>query len=264
MLVNSVVIVLREVLEAALMVSILLAASRYLELNARWVLAALGLGLLGAVAYGYLLNPISELFEGVGQEVFNATLQFAVFVTLAATVFLIARRFGISGGNERALPAMMTAGVALAVMREGSEVFIYVSGFLQMTGFLSSVGVGSLTGASIGISVGVLFYYLLLAMRPARAITISIILLALIASGMAAQATKLLIQADWISVSGPIWDTSAWIREDSLSGQLLYALIGYEATPSATEIAIYSASLVFMGAAFAGGRSINRIRSGRQ
>jgi high-affinity iron transporter len=59
---------------------------------------------------------------------------------------------------------------------------------------------------------------------------------------MSAQATGLLIQADWISVAGPIWDSSAFIAEDSLTGQLLYALIGYEASPSATEAVIYAAS----------------------
>ena len=101
---------------------------------------------------------------------------------------------------------------------------------------------GSLAGAAIGFSVGVLFYYLLLAMAPQRALLLSLLLLGLAASVMSAQATGLLIQADWISVAGPIWDSSALIAEDSLTGQLLYALIGYEASPSATEAVIYAAS----------------------
>jgi high-affinity iron transporter len=63
---------------------------------------------------------------------------------------------------------------------------------------------------------------------------------------MSAQATGLLIQADWLSVAGPVWDSSGLIAEDSLPGQLLYALIGYEASPSAIEVFIYAASLAIM------------------
>jgi high-affinity iron transporter len=246
MLINSVVIVLREVLEAALMVSVLLAASRLLQISSRWLVIALTLGLVGAATYGQLLDPISELFEGVGQELFNALLQYAAFAALAVVSFLIARYRGGLGGQKSILPTMMAAAVALAVTREGSEILIYVTGFVQITDFFSSVGVGSLAGAAIGSSVGVLFYYLLLALPLRRALTISLVLLGLAAAGMSAQATGLLIQADWITVAGPVWDSSGFIAEDSLTGQLLYALIGYEASPSAIEVTTYVASIIVM------------------
>ena len=242
MLVNSVIIVLREVLEAALMVSVLLAVSRLLQLGTRWLVYALLLGGIGAAAYGRLINPISELFDGVGQELVNAGLQYAVFAALAVTAFLTARQRGKPCAGDSMLPTFMAISVALAVTREGSEILIYVSGFVQMSDVLSSVALGSLAGAAIGFSVGVLFYYMLLAMAPQRALVLSLVLLGLAASGMSAQATGLLIQADWISIAGPIWDSSAFIAEDSLTGQLLYALIGYEASPSATEAVIYAAS----------------------
>ena len=242
MLVNSVVIVLREVLEAALMVSVLLAVSRFLQLRSRWLVVALVTGGIGAAAYARFINPISDLFDGVGQELANAGLQYAVFSALAVTAFLIARQRGKPCAENSMLPTFMAISVALAVTREGSEILIYVSGFVQMSDVLSGVAIGSLAGAAIGFSVGVLFYYLLLAMAPQRALLLSLLLLGLAASGMSAQATGLLIQADWISVAGPIWDSSALIAEDSLTGQLLYALIGYEASPSATEAVIYAAS----------------------
>jgi high-affinity iron transporter len=150
----------------------------------------------------------------------------------------------------------MALAVAAAITREGAEILIYVTGFWQMSDFLSSVGVGSLAGAAIGCSVGVLFYYLLLAVSPARALLISVVLLGLAASGMSAQAMGLLIQADWISVAGPIWDSSGFIAEDSLTGQLLYALIGYEASPSAVEVATYAASIAVMALSAITGRTL--------
>lgn len=246
MLVNSVIIVLREVLEAALMISVLLAVSRPLQTGSRWLLFALFLGLVGAAAYGHFLDPLSELFEGVGQELFNALLQFALFASLAIIVFLLARQRGQRCAKDTILPAMMAGAIALALTREGSEILIYVSGFAQMSDFLSGVGIGSLAGAAIGSSVGVLFYYLLLALSVRRALLISLVLLGLAASGMSAQATGLLIQADWISITGAIWDTSGFIAEDSLHGQVLYALIGYEASPSTVEVVTYASSIAIM------------------
>lgn len=246
MLINSVIIVLREVLEAALMVSVLLAASRFLQLRLSWVYYALGAGLAGAAAYGRFLEPVSGLFDGVGQELFNALLQYATFAALAVIAFLISRQHNVGDHRKSALPVLMAVAVALAITREGSEVLIYVSGFVQTNNFLSSVGVGSFAGAAIGFSVGVLFYYILLAVDSRSALMISLLLLGLAAAGMSAQATGLLIQADWLSVAGPVWDTSAYVAENSLAGQLLYALIGYEASPSSIEAITYFGSIAIM------------------
>jgi high-affinity iron transporter len=255
MFVNSVIIVLREVLEAALLVSVLLAISRPLQLRVSWLTTGLLLGLIGAAAYGYSINRISEMFEGVGQEVANALLQFGVFASLVVSVFLVARQRCEPYQGDRLLRTVMVIAIVLAVTREGAEILIYVSGFLQMKDFLSNVGLGSLAGASIGYSVGVLFYYFLLSLEARHTLRISLLLLTLVASGIIRQATGLLIQADWITVQGSLWDSSDLIAEDSLPGQLLYALIGYEATPSAIEVLIYTSGIAVMGLAiFAGAR----------
>jgi len=256
MLINSVIIILREVLEAALMVSVLLAVSRILQLDTRWLRVALVVGIAGAATYGRFLDTVSELFEGVGQELFNALLQFAVLGFLAMVAFLVARQRGQRCGRHTVLPTLMAMAVALAITREGAEVLIYVSGFWHLSDFLSSVGIGSLAGAAIGCSVGVLFYYLLLAVSPGRALFISLVLLGLAAAGMSAQAMGLLIQADWVTVNAPLWDSSGFIPENSLPGQLLYALIGYEASPSAIEVATYAASIVIMAMSVMLGRTV--------
>lgn len=246
MLVNSVVIVLREVLEAALLVSVLLALSRHMQLKLRWLLAGAALGLVGAVVYARYLAHVSELFEGVGQELTNAALQFGVAATLTPVVFLVARYHGLSPDRTRLLPLLMASAVALAIVREGSEIIIFVSGFLQMGSLVMSVSLGSLAGAAIGCSTGVLLYYLLLALPERRTAWISLILLGLAASSMCAQATKLLIQADWVTAARPLWDSSALISEQSLLGQLLYALIGYEATPATIEVIAYVGTIVLI------------------
>jgi high-affinity iron transporter len=249
MLVNSVVIVLREVLEAALLISILLAVSQRMELHRKWLVAACIFGLIGAVAYARNLVLISGLFGGVGQELFNASMQLGIFVALAACVYLIARHRGQSGTAIRSLSAAMAIAVALAVIQEGSEVFIYVSGFLQIEDFASDIIIGSLVGCGIGVSIGVLLFYFLLALPEERAFWIGLVLLGFAGSAMAIQATQLLAQANIISTGQPVWDTSGLVSEGSLPGELLYAIVGYEATPSATELLVYVASFLAIAAA---------------
>jgi high-affinity iron transporter len=56
---------------------------------------------------------------------------------------------------------------------------------------------------------------------------------------MLAQAATLLIQADILPSQAALWDTSGWVREDSLLGQLLYAIAGYEATPTLLQASAY-------------------------
>jgi high-affinity iron transporter len=253
MLINSVIIVLREVIEAALLISVLLAVSRRLQLSVRWAPVALIAGAVGAALYASLLDSVSELFDGVGQELINALMQVCISALLVVIVLLVARRRERLGGPSTALIGLMAISVALATIREGSEIIVYVIGFVTIESHRASVLLGSLTGAGIGFSVGVLLYYLLLAMRVSHALWVSLTLLALAASSMCAQAAKLLIQADWLPSGAPLWDTSALITEQSMVGQFLYALIGYEATPSAIEVVAYFGSIgIIIASALAG------------
>ena len=254
MLLNSVVIVLREVLEAALLMSVLLAGARFLQMSKRWAIFALIFGVVGAVLYGYFLGPVSELFDGVGQEVCNALLQFGMLGLIVALVFQIPRRINSPCGSSTNVAALMAVIVAMAITREGSEIVVYVSGFWGTTEFLSAVAIGSVIGACIGFSIGVLVYYLLLALPLRHAPVLSVIILAMIAAGLSSQATRLLIQADWMSSSGALWDTSHLLSEQSLLGQLAYALVGYEASPSAVEATIYVGSLLFVALAYVAGK----------
>jgi len=254
-LISSVIIVLREVLEAALLLSILLATSQRIRLRKRWLGLSLIIGLAGALIYANSLAAVSELFEGMGQEIVNTGMQLGVCASLIVTVFLFAQRHERLEAHGFLLPVSMAIAVALATAREGSEIYLYVSGFLRVQDIAMSVGIGSITGAGIGFSIGVLFYYLLLALPRQRCYWIAIGLLGLAAANMCSQAILLLIQADWLQVEAPLWDTSSLISESSVPGQLLYALVGYEATPSAFEAGGYLLSLLAVGiAAFIGWR----------
>jgi len=242
MLLNSVIFVLREVLEASLIISVLLALSQNQAMSKKWALPAVLVGLILAGFYANQLATISSYFDGVGQELVNAGLHFLVYVFILLTVVLLKYPW------TRSLAILAMSGcVVFASVREASEIIIYLAGFVAIPDLFSSVLIGSIIGAGIGLSVGILFYYLIAYARFERGLFFGLFLLVLIAGSMVSQTIQLLTQADFISSQMPIWDSSFLVDERSLFGELLYALIGYESTPTLIQFVSYSVSILFAG-----------------
>jgi len=247
MTLSAVIIILREVLEAALVLSLLVSTTRLMRLSYRGIIAGLALGMAGAVVATLLVDVISESFEGVGQEVFNAVSLSAIVLLLIVYAAGLDRRAAAAGnGPIPLLPLVVSClAVALAVTREGMEIIIFVYGFTANPGEMLPVLVGSAIGAGIGISLGVLIYYGLINLPARLAVPVPLLLLALVASGMASQAVVYLMQGGLVESQLPVWDSSAWISETSVTGQLLYASLGYEATPTLKQLVFYGATLGF-------------------
>ncbi len=241
MLVNSVIIILREVLEAALLVSVLLVLSQKLQLSKKWLIYALLFGLLGATFYALNIQSVSLAFEGVGQEVVNASIHIILWLTIALFIISIRNR-----EHSKVIYSTMISCVALAITREGSEIIIYIQGIITIPELTMPVIAGSIIGSGIGISVGVFFYYFIDALSFQNSIRTGLFIIVLIAGGMVMQITQLLIQADIITSQQAIWDTTLLLNERSLVGQLLYAVIGYEATPTPIQLYAYIITLIIM------------------
>jgi high-affinity iron transporter len=246
MLLNSVIIVLREALEAALLISILSALSSVFGMSRGWIGWSLGLGLAGAGCYSLGIYTISDWFDGVGQEVTSAAIQGVIYLLLLLVTFsLLAGTRGNPRYPGKTVLVMVTI-VALAVTREGFEVGVYVHGFTGVLSQFLAILTGAVIGAGIGISIGVLIYYFVISLEFRHSIIVGFGLLALIAAGLISQAALLLIQADWLPSQHPLWDTSGWLPENTVTGQLLYALVGYEATPTPIQAAIYFGGALLM------------------
>ena len=134
--------------------------------------------------------------------------------------------------------------VVLAILREGSEIIQFGSGVLGQGEVGLPIFYGGLVGAGIGVSTGVLLYYGLTGLSLERSLKVCVLLLALTAGNMASQATLLLNQADWLPFTPIVWDSNRLLVESSVLGQLAYALIGYEATPSLMQVSAYFFGLV--------------------
>lgn len=239
MLISSVIIVLREVLEAALLFSILIALSKIMGLNFRWLIYALILGVSGAVIYAMNIIVVTNWFEGVGQEVTNALIQLLIYFMLLIYMLMLSYFIYHQKISKFILTAVMIIIISLAITREGSEIILYFFSVTHNQIHLMAVIMGMTIGASIGISVGLIFYYLLTSIHARRSMFAGLVLLLLVSAGMVSQASLLLIQADWLPSQMPLWNSSELLSEKSVTGQLLYALIGYESSPTAIQAGLY-------------------------
>jgi len=256
MFLSTVILVLQEILEAALLISVLLVLSRLLTRNSKehltiplaWLPAAGVCGIAGAWLYAAFTPAISEWFDYVGLEITNAFIQVLILALLALFCFMFS-----SGNREHRTrmlagmaPVLLCAMVALGITREVSEIILYMQGVMAVPANVSPVVLGTIMATGIGISSGIVLYYLVLALPVIWGYRVSMLLLALFAGNLASQAVLLLTQADWLPYTPQLWDTSNLIPEYSVTGQLLYALVGYEANPSLLQCLLYLASAILI------------------
>ncbi|WP_299075945.1 FTR1 family protein [uncultured Paraglaciecola sp.] len=241
MLLEIIIIVLRETLEASILIAVLLSVSRSQGVRFTWVPAALLAGLVGAFVYGSSLGEVSEWFDYAGQEVVNAGLQFTVYLLIGALISIQWLRLARS---TRILRNLMSVIVFVVLIREGAELYIFYGGLLHKEGVLLKALTSGFVGVAVGLSVGTIVFYSLVMANQSKVKLFHSAVLLLVAAGMVLQATQLLIQVDWLSSGEPLWDSSWFIAEASVIGQMAYAIFGYEATPSLIELTAYSLSVV--------------------
>lgn len=256
MFLNAVVIVLQEILEAALILSLFLAFVHYLNLENNdsvlrrriWVTLSIIFGILLAWTYSHNFSRISDSFDYVGLEITNASIHSISCFFLVLFAWLLPPQQLIFDVSHRLLALTLCMGIVvmLAILREGSEIMQLVGGILNQGQAGPPIFYGGVVGAGIGVSIGVLLYYALTGLSRERSLRTCVLLLALTTGNMAAQTILLLNQADWLPFTPTAWDTGGLLSESSVLGQLAYALIGYEATPSIMQVGAYTLGLVIV------------------
>jgi high-affinity iron transporter len=253
------IIVFREVLEAALVVGIVLAAARGVPRRGVWVSGGIAGGVLGATLVAACASAIAAAVNGVGQELFNAAILFTAVAMLgwhniwmnrhgrelASAAATLGR--AVLGGTQPLYALALVVGIA--VLREGSEIVLFLYGIAIASGVggLSMLG-GGILGLAGGVAIGALIYFGLLAIPLRRLFTVTSWLILLLAAGMASQGAAFLMQANLLpSLGNDLWDTSSIISENSLIGLLLHVLIGYSAQPAGIQVVFYLATLLVIG-----------------
>jgi high-affinity iron transporter len=252
----SLLIVFREVIEAGLIVGIVLAATKGVAGRGRWVSLGIVAGALGASIVAAFAGRIAGLFQGSGQEIFDASiLLLAVAMLTWHNVWMaghgraMAREMKHVGAQVSAGERPMTAlaiVVGVAVLREGSEVvlFLYSIGSQGGTSTAALLG-GAALGVAAGGATSALMYYGLLAIPAHRLFSVTAGLITLLAAGMAAQAILFLQQGGYFEfLTGTVWDTSWLLKQDSIVGRLLHTLVGYSDSPNGAQLVVYAATVI--------------------
>ncbi len=253
------IILFREVLEAALIIGILAAATRNIKGSRRWLVAGVLFGLMGSAMVAASTDVIGELANGIGQELFNAIVLGIAVLMLAWHNIWMSSHGKELASNASAMGKEIRDGrsecsalfliIALAVLREGSESVLFLYGIAASEGVEhSSMLTGGLIGVLGGSAVGYGIYAGLLRLPVRWFFTATGVLVLLLAASMASQAAHFLIQADLLpSLAAPLWDTSAVLSEQTALGMLLHTLIGYDSRPAGMQLVFYIAALVSIG-----------------
>jgi high-affinity iron transporter len=249
------VIVFREVMEAALIVSLVMAATTGLAGRNFWVAMGLAGGVIGAGAVALFADTISHLASGMGQEVFNAAIMFLAVAMLAWHCVWMSRHgreLAHAAGSvsrdvregRRPLRALAVV-VGVAVLREGSEVVLFLYGIaIGGDGQAGQMAIGFVIGLLGGAALCAAKYFGLLQIPARRLFAVTNALIMLLAAAMASQGVAYLVSADMLPAWGhSIWDTSALLSDRSIFGRMLHSLIGYTARPEGIQIAAYLATL---------------------
>jgi high-affinity iron transporter len=134
------------------------------------------------------------------------------------------------------------------VLREGSEVVLFLYGIMASGTSVASLLLGGLLGIAAGAAFTGLTYVGLLAIPTRYIFSVTSWLIALLAAGMAAQSVQFLNNAGFAEVLGrTVWDTSWILSEGSLFGRLLHTLIGYTERPTELQLTVYIGTLFVMG-----------------
>lgn len=252
---GALIIVFREVVEAGLIVGIVLAVTQSIPNRMPYILGGLAAGLGGAAFVAAFAGAIAGMIAGAGQEVFNASILGLAVVMLTWHNVWMARHGREMAENLKGIGEEVREGskslfalaivVTVAVLREGSEVVLFLYGIVISQG---TTGVGVFVGGVIGLLLGAGLSYLtfkgLIAIPMRHLFKVTTLLISFMAAGMAVQAVAFLEQADLATaLSRTVWNTSKIVSDDSLLGRILHTLLGYTDQPTQLQLLVYIATL---------------------
>jgi high-affinity iron transporter len=250
-MIPTAIVVFREVLEAALIIAIVLAATKTIARRSLWVTGGTIAGVVGAALVAAFAGLLDELLAGISQEVFNASVLFIAVVMLAWHNVWMGRHGRELAAEAAAVGRAIVEGarplyalaivVGLAVLREGSEAVLFVYGIaLSDKSSVAEIAGGTFIGLAGGAALGAALYLGLLRVPMRHLFSVTTVMLVLLAAGMAAQGAGFLLQADLVPALGyEVWDTSAILPDDNFLARLLHILIGYTAQPAGIQVLVY-------------------------
>ncbi|MCU0552458.1 MAG: FTR1 family protein [Leptolyngbya sp. Prado105] len=254
---STFVITLREGVEAALVVGIVLAylnkANRS-ALNA-WVYAGIGAGILASVIVGGAfigvltsLDTSNQLYAPVLKPLLEAVFGLIAIALLSwMLIWMTKQAKSLKGEVEQEIDRAIQANAAwgifgiifFAVLREGFETVVFIAAQFQQG---SSPVIGAMGGLLGAIMIGILLFKLGIKINLKQFFQVMGVFLLLIVSGLVigvlAHLDKSLVLLAQINpniacggdsciLGGLIWDTSRVLPQKQFPGVILHTLFGY-------------------------------------
>src|SRR5512147_2734428 len=248
---------LREGLEAALIIGIVLGAVSKIRRNdlspAVWLgtLCAVGISILTAIlltTFGMSLEAEAEqIFEGITMLIAAGILTWMIFWMRKQARFLKSElEAGVNKAAASTGKRAMFWLAFIAVVREGVELALFITAAFfagdqtQVTSNIIQTLAGTILGLGTAILLGWTLFATTVRLDLRRFFQVTGILLILFAAGLVAHSVHEFNEVGWIPVIiEHVWDANAIIDENSLVGQLLKTLFGYNGNPSLTEMISY-------------------------
>ncbi|MFH3479352.1 FTR1 family iron permease [Xanthobacter variabilis] len=247
----ALLVVFREVLEAGIVIGVVLAASEGIRGRGLWISAGVLGGMLGSAVLAVFAERISNLFDGSGQELLNASILAVAVVMLVWTVVWMAshgremviqmQAVGKDVKEGRKPLTALAVVVGMAVLREGVEIVLFVYGIMS-TGMESVPNVvsGGLLGLLAGAVVAFILYRGLVAVPLKYLFKVTAFVITLLAAGLSAQVVGILQDSGFIqSLADPVWNSSWLLSDEGALGRVLRTLVGYRAEPTGMQVIAY-------------------------
>ena len=263
----TLVIFLREGVEASMIIAILLAYLNRIgrREHFRDVFVGVGAALLLATAGGVAAYLTIRSYDGSRVQTIFETVTYLVAAAVLTYMTFWMRKHARSLSKElraradAALDGRARWGLGLlafqAVGREGLETVVFTLAIV-----FSTSSAGALSGAVIGLagSLGIAFviYRLGHKLNLARFFTVIGILLMVFAAGLLADAVENLQQLGWLPVlDAPMWHSARLLSENSALGDVLHSFFGYSDAPTPLQMLLYAGYLAVVVLAYLGVRS---------
>ncbi|MDA9817994.1 FTR1 family protein [Flavobacteriaceae bacterium] len=241
------IIIFREIIEISLILSLILFSIRDKRNIKKLIAYALTLGFVGSAFVALIIDKISNLFQGIGQEVFNAFILFTTaLLMLMVLIYSTSHAKELKSKIEQKQHSFYSLVFILGftIMREGSEIVLLTYSHILTNENISNTIFGFTFGVLSGIAFSFLFYFGLKKLPINKIFPIINWLLIFIIVGLIMNGVLFLMASGLIEFSPSIvWDLSNILSNESVFGSLMGNIFGYYSKPTSGYLITYILSL---------------------
>jgi high-affinity iron transporter len=247
----SFLVTVREGLEMALIITILLGYLRTIDQKQHFREIWYGVAAAAAIsiAFGAGLEIASHELDGRILEAFEGfTMLLAVAVLTWMLFWMKSQSAGISSQLKAGVESALAGGSIMAlvflaftsVAREGVETALFLFAGSANQGADLEFAAGGIAGFVIAAVAGVVLYYGAARLPIRQFFLASGVVLMFLAAGLLSNALVELHEATIITdIGNRPWDTESFISMTSTLGKFLHTLLGYDSAPGMSQIALY-------------------------